>query len=1005
MSRLIAWWPLTGNLNDYSGNNKNLTGTAIVDNSGKVGKCYSFYSSSNLVSNNITIKDTVSISAWAYCTDSSKSQMLFSLDSPSFSGVDLYLSGNTFSWNKGDGANNPFKNNNINVSIPELNKWHHFCIINSKSKNKCIMYLNGNYYGEAKYVDSSQIDRRFIIGNYSYSNTYSWNGKINDVRVFDGELSLKEIKEISKAKILHYTFNENCEAYQNLAKNKTYTIYNNYSEPATLTKTGERFMNCDVYRLKFTVTDETKLSNFQTSLSSHGIYGFRETFKANTKYCFWIYYKNISHQDTRVGGTASNISGWTEIPPKKVYSGWNVVGQYRNGLVTTDKIDNIFTSFRCPTLQLNEEIIIDFACPNLVEGKDYIIENLDYQNTETQLIRDSSGFRNDSLPLDPITCPKWVNDSKMGSGCYSFDGNNSINCNQLFFDNINQEWTVTGWAKLNVNDITQNINNFNLSNRLTYSTTKKALLYLNDGTEDSYVYSNTTIPINEWYHFAFVVNTSDLTCKYYHNGILNASSSNYSSTDFPQGFPSTTIFGQGLNGYLDDIRIYATSLNDEDIKNLYQSKGSISKNGELFINEIIENENILNAKVILDRQNQLGINSTSKLMIKDNINSLALSASSFYKAGEYHSIFPDNYFKPNTSYEFCITINSNVENQGVEVPGGLIIVYDNDERDNTFVVKTSGKWKQLYFKNDPIKSIKKVLVYYYAGQLFYIDLNNSYIKEFSNASINKKGQLHASEVCNSYYNTSLIDYTSWTLTSAPGWDLNGSSSENGRTIYGNPRNELDIVWYSPENDIDSGPDGGFLSPKVVIDKDKKYRFSIWLRRELCGTGSGTSYFGLYGYNSSGSNTGVITLTDTISTNPYFTSFSYTSFSSAVNDKWALLVAYVHPNSSTITITDPTSGIYNLDGVKLGTFTNFKWNSDTTQASIRSYLYYSTKVDEKQYFYRPRIDLCDGNEPSINDLLKCQEHMPLVNPNGIYFSKNIFSINKTNKVYVTDIIHN
>jgi len=41
---------------------------------------------------------------------------------------------------------------------------------------------------------------------------------------------------------------------------------------------------------------------------------------------FWIYYKPISHFDTRCGGTASNIGGWTEIPPVEVGGGWYRVG-------------------------------------------------------------------------------------------------------------------------------------------------------------------------------------------------------------------------------------------------------------------------------------------------------------------------------------------------------------------------------------------------------------------------------------------------------------------------------------------------------------------------------------------------------------------------------------------------------------------------------------------------------------------------------------------------------
>ena len=44
----------------------------------------------------------------------------------------------------------------------------------------------------------------------------------------------------------------------------------------------------------------------------------------------------------------------------------------------------------------------------------------------------------------------------------------------------------------------------------------------------------------------------------------------------------------GHSGYLDDVRVYATQLSDNDVAELYKVKGSVSKNGKLFANEICE---------------------------------------------------------------------------------------------------------------------------------------------------------------------------------------------------------------------------------------------------------------------------------------------------------------------------------------------------------------------------------------------------------------------------------
>ena len=54
-------------------------------------------------------------------------------------------------------------------------------------------------------------------GNGVYSSNYKLNGSINDVRVYDHCLSPKEVREISKALVLHYKLDDAyCESTSNL---------------------------------------------------------------------------------------------------------------------------------------------------------------------------------------------------------------------------------------------------------------------------------------------------------------------------------------------------------------------------------------------------------------------------------------------------------------------------------------------------------------------------------------------------------------------------------------------------------------------------------------------------------------------------------------------------------------------------------------------------------------------------------------------------------------------
>lgn len=170
---------------------------AVINNSGVVGKSYTFLSGNRIIVNSgVTLGENVTFCGWGYAT-SYPNIMLFSCNSASVSGPDLYFTSSTICWNTGDGAGNPFKLNGINVIQPSLNQWHHYCVVNNKSDNKAYLYLNGANYGEANYKNSFQENRAFVIGNYYPSSTsYAWRGKIDEVRIYNKALTSAEIQKV-----------------------------------------------------------------------------------------------------------------------------------------------------------------------------------------------------------------------------------------------------------------------------------------------------------------------------------------------------------------------------------------------------------------------------------------------------------------------------------------------------------------------------------------------------------------------------------------------------------------------------------------------------------------------------------------------------------------------------------------------------------------------------------------------------------------------------------------
>ena len=216
-------------------------------------------------------------------------------------------------------------------------------------------------------------------------------------------------------------------------------------------------------------------------------------------------------------------------------------------------------------------------------------------------------------------------------------------------------------------------------------------------------------------------------------------------------------------------------------------------------------------------------------------------------------------------------------------------------------------------------------------------------------------------------NNNLLDYSTWTVgttQSQSGFSANGDGNS---IIHGEcPFGSSGPIWRTLNNDADSDADGGWNSGSHAVDSSKLYRFSVWIKRDVAG--NGTTYLGAHGY---GSTNGVTIQTNsgfTANTNPYFYA------NSAVFDGWVLMIGHIHPHNDTSYRTHPDTGVWYPSGKLAASAGDFRWHSSSTSANHRSYLYYSTNPDTNQQFAYPRIDLCDGTEPTLNDLLSSEANI-------------------------------
>lgn len=208
-------------------------------------------------------------------------------------------------------------------------------------------------------------------------------------------------------------------------------------------------------------------------------------------------------------------------------------------------------------------------------------------------------------------------------------------------------------------------------------------------------------------------------------------------------------------------------------------------------------------------------------------------------------------------------------------------------------------------------------------------------------------------------NRNLLDTSVWQVGTSGTQDnfyVNGESNQIIR--YPNPWGIEDVVWAGIGNDATSDAESGWNYNNHPIDNTKKYRLSVWIKRE--NAGNGRTYFGCQ------ANTVYNLGTTTKNSNPYFTS-KLVSELPIMAENWLLWVAYIHPYDYTGS-SDPKSGIYSLDGTRVSALGDFKWASDAEYGGHRVYLYYSTSTTENQYYYAPRMEVVDGYETSIEDMI-------------------------------------
>lgn len=600
---LRIWLPLTGNLN-----NNGLENVAITNNNctsvsgGKIGSCYSFGGSSTqswlLGTQNFLSNDT---EEWTYCcwmkVNRQHNGCLFSCrTNTSPNGITLFYYGSQ--WYIDDGDRWQFT---PKYTI-EANKWYHICIVRKRGVGK-YLYVNGQLDSATNvtYKPTSVCTTHFVIGNSQSSAstvTANWfNGYLNDVRVYDHALSIKEIKEIAKGIVVHYPLNGNC-----IFANPNLFRVSSFSPEDLATTNLVATSDTDWTNYIRYYNGAVNLHNFEDgvdiiSLSAGGNIGLAfarlaseieldsssyytisceaKCTKANAHLDIGLSYYNTSNSWVWRGG--SNPQNFNAI------NKWQKFKLTFKPDANTQAISYCFTVVGASGS--TDKLYLKHC--KLEKGSDATpwitnIDDVHYSvfDLTSNVEIDVSGYKNNAEIIGDVTR---TNDSPRNTLSTKFPANTDyIKLLNLPTTGFSDTYTFSWWGKYTncTNHMMWGFANGNRLNLFMASSGNNFYWNTGDSANNPFGTVKPNDYKNAWHHF--VITGDGTTSKLYIDGEYQADAKTYRPITgthiILNGWDTST--GYKFNGYLSDFRLYATCLSADDIKELYNVSAYINKNKE-----------------------------------------------------------------------------------------------------------------------------------------------------------------------------------------------------------------------------------------------------------------------------------------------------------------------------------------------------------------------------------------------------------------------------------------
>ena len=423
---------------------------------------------------------------------------------------------------------------------------------------------------------------------------------LQDFRIYDHALSIKEIEELSMGLVLHYKLDNGGGKVNNIKRsaivNRSCTSFT--YDKATAEWTAVCPVNSSTWGVGFYIGDSSiKWAYGETWVVSLEVY----VPQSITWNCDINNKPDLADISSYTGNDYDitsqrkvNTNGVNNS--KTLQAGWNKIWFSQTASGSTYGLSNYSTNWGIVTSSLSDSITIKLrnikgeivSSNEVIQPTSFIANNNDL-SLDSNIIYDSSGYENNGEIINGVTI---LSDTPRYEACTHMSATNQkIKISNFPTSGFGNSYSFAWWEK--ISSVTPMHWGFADGIRLNGMYTGR-LWNTGDSSNNPLYNPGTTTQVtaptvNVWHHW--VMTGDGTTCKVYQDGVLWATAKTYKaisgSTIYINGWDSGTSYCSD-NASISDFRIYATALTEEQVKELYNTSATIDKSGNVYAREVVE---------------------------------------------------------------------------------------------------------------------------------------------------------------------------------------------------------------------------------------------------------------------------------------------------------------------------------------------------------------------------------------------------------------------------------